>query len=193
MKKLLVSAAVAASLMAPGVAQAQAIPPAAVAVVDLEKVTADCVACKAATATLRSQVASMQNREKTLSDSLGTEQKSIQASVDALAGKAPDAALEARAKAWQSKRDQAAQEIAKLQQQIQNNQRYVQQQIQTKLGPIYQAVMTRRGANVLLESGSTLAATATIDVSNDVLAALNAALPSLSTSAPPAPAQPQGR
>ena len=193
MKKLLVSAAVAASLMAPAAVQAQAVPPAVVAVVDLERVTADCVACKAATSTLRNQVTSMQNREKTLSDSLGTEQKSIQASVDALAGKAPDAALEARAKAWQTKRDQAAQEVGKLQQQIQNNQRYVQQQIQAKLGPIYQAVMQRRGANVLIETGSTLAATANIDVSSDVLAALNAGLPSLSTTAPPAPAQPQGR
>jgi outer membrane protein len=193
MKKLLVSAALAASLMAPAAVQAQAVPPAAVAVVDLERVTTDCVACKVATSSLRGQVTSMQNREKVLSDSLGTEQKSIQASVDALAGKAPDAALEARAKAWQTRRDQAAQEVGRLQQQIQNNQRYVQQQIQTKLGPIYQAVMTRRGANVLLETGSTLAASATVDVTSDILAALNAGLPSISTTAPPAPAQPQGR
>jgi outer membrane protein len=193
MKKLLVSAAIAASLMAPAAVQAQAVPPAAVAVVDLERVTTDCVACKVATSTLRGQVTSMQNREKSLSDSLGTEQKAIQALVDALAGKAPDAALETRAKAWQSKRDQAAQEVGKLQQQIQNNQRYVQQQILAKLGPIYQTVMQKRGANVLIETGSTLATTTNIDVTSDVLAALNAGLPSLSTTAPAAPAQPQGR
>ena len=41
--------------------------------------------------------------------------------------------------------------------------------------------MQRRGANVLLEQGATLASPPTLDVTNDVLAALNAALPSVST------------
>ena len=55
--------------------------------------------------------------------------------------------------------------------------------------------MQRRGANVLLETGSTLAAASAVDVTNDVLAGLNAALPTISTTAPAAPAksQPQGR
>ena len=52
-----------------------------------------------------------------------------------------------------------------------------------------------RGANVMLEVGSTLATTTSIDVTNDVVAALNTALPSILTTAPAAPAQqqPQGR
>jgi hypothetical protein len=47
----------------------------------------------------------------------------------------------------------------------------------------------------MLELGSTLASASAIDVTNDVLAALNAALPSVATTAPAAPAQqqPQGR
>jgi hypothetical protein len=48
---------------------------------------------------------------------------------------------------------------------------------------------------MLVEIGQTLASGATLDVSNDVLTALNAALPSIATTAP-APArqtQPQGR
>jgi len=61
-----------------------------------------------------------------------------------------------------------------------------------KLGPIYQQVMTRRGANIMLETGSTLATSNSIDVTNDVLAALNTALPSLATTAP-AQSAPQGR
>jgi outer membrane protein len=194
MKTILLSAALAASLIAPSAVSAQAIPGAIVAVVDLEKVTSDCNACKTAAATLRSQVTSLQNREKTLTGPLETEQKSIQTAIDALSGKPADAALQARAKAWETKRQQAAQELARGQQQVQRNQQYIQQQISTKLGPIYQQVMQKRGANVLLEVGSTLAASANVDVTNDVVTALNAALPTLQTTAPAQPQQqPQGR
>ena len=171
MKTLFLTAAFVAAALAPTEASAQAMPAAVIAVVDLDRVTADCTACKTASAALRSQVTSLQNREKTLSTPLQTEGKSIQAAIDALAGKEPDAALQAR---------------------IQRNQQYIQKQIADKLGPIYQSVMQRRGANVLLETGSTLATTTSVDVTNDVLAALNTALPTIATVAP-AQAAPQGR
>jgi outer membrane protein len=195
MNKLLFSAALAASLGAGSAANAQAIPGAVIAVVDLEKVTSECSACKTAAATLRGQIAGLQTREQTLTGPLQTEQKAIQTAIDALKGKEPDAALQARAKAWETKRQQAAQEIGRQQDQIKRNQAYISQQIQTKLGPIYQQVMQKRGANVMLEVGSTLATTTTIDVTPDVVAGLNAVLPSIATTAPAAPAQqqPQGR
>ena len=194
MNKLLFSAALAASLGAGSAANAQAIPGAIVAVVDLEKVTSQCTACKTAAATLRSQIAGLQTREQALTTPLQTEQKAIQTAIDALNGKEPDAALQARAKAWETKRQQAAQEIGRQQDQIKRNQAYISQQIQTKLGPIYQQVMQKRGANVMVEIGSTLATSATLDVSNDVLASLNAALPTVQTTAPAAAQQqPQGR
>jgi hypothetical protein len=56
--------------------------------------------------------------------------------------------------------------------------------------------MQKRGANVMVEIGTTLASGASLDVTNDVLTALNATLPSISTTAPAQPqqqAQPQGR
>ena len=54
MNKLILSAAaLGTALVIPAAAQAQAIPAAVVAIVDLEKVTADCNACKTASATLR--------------------------------------------------------------------------------------------------------------------------------------------
>jgi len=53
--------------------------------------------------------------------------------------------------------------------------------------------MQKHGANVLLEVGSTLATTTSVDVTADVLAGLNAALPSIVTTAPAEPKQPQGR
>ena len=163
-----------------------------IAVVDLEKVTQECTACKSARTTLQGQLTALQNREKALSTPLETEQKAIQAAIDALAGKQPDAALQERIKAWEAKRQQAAQEITTQQQQIQRNSAYVSQQIASKLGPIYQQVMQRRGASIMIERGATLASASQLDVTNDVLTALYTAMPSVATTAP-AQQQPQGR
>ena len=192
MKTLLISTAFTAALIAPSAASAQALPAAVVAVVDLDRVTQECNACKTAQAALRGQITAYQTREKSLATPLETEQKSIQAAIDALKGKEPDAALQARVKAFQARQSQGAQELAAQQQQIQRNQQYIQKQIQDKLAPIYTSVMQRRGANLLVETGATLATTQNVDVTNDVLAALNTALPTVATTAPAA-AQPQGR
>jgi len=195
MNRMLVTAAFTAAILAPSVASAQTVPAAVIAVVDLERVTTDCNACKTATAALRSQASAEQNKEKTLATSLEGEQKSIQTAVDALNGKEPDAALQARIKAFQTKYQSAQQEAARGRQQLQANQAYISKQVNDKLGPIYQSVMQRRGANVMLETGATLATTTSVDVTNDVLAAINTALPTLQTVAPaaPKPATPQGR
>lgn len=192
MHRILISAAATAAMLAPATAQAQAIPAAVIAVVDLEKVTSDCNACKTAAATLRSQVTALQNRQKALAAPLETEQKALQAAVEALKGAQPDAALQARVRAFQQKEQQGSQELQRQQQQIQRNQAYIQQQIAQRLGPIYQQVMQRRGATVLLEQGSTLAAASSVDVTADVVTALNTALPTIQTTAP-AQQQPQGR
>ncbi len=191
--KNLLSAALAAAVLVPSIASAQAIPGAVVAVVDLDRVTSQCNACKNAQASLRSQATAEEAREKALITPLQTEQKAIQAAADALNGKPADAALQARAKSFQTKYEQAQQQAASGRAQLQANAAYVQKQVADKLGPIYQQVMQRRGANVLVETGATLATTTSVDVTNDVLAALNAALPSIATTAPAAPKQPQGR
>jgi Skp family chaperone for outer membrane proteins len=193
MKIFMIQAAVATALVgASAPAFAQTVPAAIIAVVDLEKVTAQCNACKSANTALTSQVNALRARQTALATPLETERKSIQAAVTALSGKAPDAALQARITAFQTKGQQASQEITRQEQQVQRNQAYIQQQIAAKLGPVYQQVMQRRGANVMLEVGSTLASGASLDVSNDVLAALNATLTSVQTTAP-AQAAPQGR
>lgn len=194
MKTLLISASLVAAAVLPSAAQAQAIPAAVIAVVDLDKVTSTCNSCKTAAAALRSQAQGLQTRQQALAGPLETEGKAIQTALDALNGKEPDAALKARATAWQTKRDQAAQELQAQQTQVQRNQQYIQKQISDKLGPIYTQVMQRRGANMMVEIGQTLASGQTLDVTNDVVAALNTALPSISTTAPaqPRPAT-QGR
>jgi len=194
MKKLLISVSLAAAAVLPSAAQAQAIPAAVVAVVDLDRVTSDCNACKTATAALRSQVQSYQSRENALAAPLQTEQKSIQAAIDALKGAEPDAALKARISAFQTRQQNGAQELQRQQDQIKRNQQYVQKQIADKLGPIYSQVMQRRGANIMVEQGATLATATSLDVTTDVIGALNTAMPTIQTVAPAAPANTtQGR
>jgi len=195
MKILLVTAALAAAVV-PTVASAQAIPAAVIGIVDLDRVTRDCTACKAATATLQSRATALQNRQRALIAPLETEGKAIRDAAEALKGKPADAALEARAKAWETKRNNAAQEVQRTQEQLQRDQQYITQQIAAKLAPIYSQVMQRRGANLLVEVGNTVAVSNTVDVTNDILTALNAALPSVQTNAPAASQQrqqPQGR
>jgi Skp family chaperone for outer membrane proteins len=193
MKTLLASAVFAAAIVTPSVASAQALPGAIIAVVDLEKVTNDCNACKTAAAALRTQVDALQKRQAALGTPLSAEQKSIQAAIDALNGKEPDEALKTRIRAFQTKQQQGSQELSAQEQQVQRNQQYIQKQIADKLGPIYQSVMQKHGANILMEVGSTLASSTSVDVSSEIIAGLNVALPTIQTAAPAEPAQPQGR
>jgi outer membrane protein len=193
MKILLVSAAFAAAAFAPVAATAQALPGAVIAVADIDRVTNDCNACKTAAAALRGQVTALQSRQNALATPLETEQKSIQAAVDALNGKEPDAALQARIRTFQGKQQAGAQELTAQQDQIKRNQQYISTQIGDKLGPIYQSVMQKHGANIMMEVGATLATTTSVDVTNDILAALNAALPTINPIAPAQAKQPQGR
>src|SRR5206468_3682459 len=158
-------------------------------------VRTNCNACKTAISALQSQAAAEDAREKALVAPLQTEQQSLQAAASALNGKPADAALQARAKAFQDKYQQAQEQASRGQQQLQANQQYILKQIEDKLGPIYAQVMQRRGANVMVEQGATLATASAVDVTNDVLTALNTALPAISPTAP-APArttQPQAR
>jgi outer membrane protein len=192
MNKILMAAAAAIAL-SPVSAQAQAVPGAVIAVVDLDKVTSECNACKTASASLRSQAQAIQAREKALGQQLETEGKAIQAEIDALKGAEPSAALKTKVQAFQTKQQNAVNEIQTGQANVQRNQAYVQQQVGQKLGPIYQQVMQRRGANLMIEVGSTLASSSALDVSAEVLAALNTAMPTLSTTAPAQAQTPQGR
>ncbi len=190
---LTTSAALAATLAIAAPAAAQRVPPASVAVVDLGRVSSECTACRTATAALQGQVAALRTRQQQLTASLQGEGTAIQTAIGALAGKTPDAALTARIRALQAKQDAANQELGRQQEQIQRNQQYIQQQINAKLQPVIDQVMQRRGANLVIEAGASLKAAPAIDVTADVLAGLNAALPSLATTAPAAPAAPTRR
>jgi Skp family chaperone for outer membrane proteins len=194
MKILLTSTAAIAAIFAfAAPAAAQKVPAANVAVVDTTRVTTECTACRAASVALQGQVTALRTRQQQLTTSLQAEGAAIQTAVNALNGKQPDATLTARIKAIQAKQDAANQELSRQQQQIQRNQQYVLQQIGAKLDPIIQQVMTQRGANIVIEASAALRSVPSLDVTNDVLTALNTALPSVSTTAPAAPAAPARR
>ena len=191
MKSMIKSVALASALLvAPVAAQAQAVPAAIVVVVDTQKIFADCTACKAAQTQLQSQATAIQQRAQALGAPLQAEAEAIQ---KAAGGKAPDAALQTRIRALQTKEGSANQEIQGRQQTFARNRAYVAEQINAKLNPIISQVMRTRGANIAVDQGATLAASSSLDVTADVLAQLNAQLPSVSVNAPAAPAAATGR
>jgi len=185
----LASAAILAGAVAsPVFAQAKT-PAAVIVTVDNDKILSECTACKAAQTQLQSQAQQIQTLSQTLGQPLQTEAEAIQ---KAAGGKAPDAALQARIQALQTKEASANQQLQTRQQTFQRNRAYVMQQLQAKLGPIVQQVMVSKGANLAIDVGATIAAAASLDVTNEVLAQLNTQLPSVSTTAPAAPAAQTG-
>ena len=195
-----IKAALAAFVMlTPAAAMAQAkVPAAAIAIVDTDRILRECTACKAAQTQLASQVQALQTRQQQLASPLQTEAQSIQTAVNALQGKAPDAALQGRINALQTKQTAANQELGKQEQTIRSTQANVVQQINAKLGPIVQAQLATSGATMIVDREGVLAFNPAIDITNAVLAQLNQQLPSVSVTPLPAqqqPAQqqPQGR
>lgn len=195
MKTFLAAAMVAASALA-APALAQRAPAAVVIVVDSDRIYRDCNACRTAQTQLQSQVQALRTRQQTLETQLRPEGQAIQTAVNALAGKQPDAALTNRVKAFQQRQETANQELARGQQNIQSIQANVLRQINERLQPAINQVMTQKGANLAVDVDATLAHGTAVNATNEVLAALNASLPSVSVT--PLPQQqtqqtPQGR
>jgi Skp family chaperone for outer membrane proteins len=195
MKKIILGAAFSAlALGVPGIAHAQKAPAAAIVVVDTDRVYRECTACVAAQTQLQALVTSTRNRAQELGEPLQTERQSLEEAAQALrnqtgaARTSGETALNTRLQAFQQKQTAAQQELAQLEQNIQSTQANVLRQINERLNPVITQVMNARGANIALDTNATLARSATLDVTNQVLAQLNAALPSVSVTPLPAPA-----
>ncbi|MDB5698852.1 MAG: outer rane chaperone Skp [Alphaproteobacteria bacterium] len=197
MNKLVFGTAFAALAIAvPASAPAQRLGAAVVAVIDTGRIFRECNACRTAQTQLQQQVEQARQRAQQLGQPLQTEGQSLENSLKALGGKAPDAALQGRIQAFQTRQNTANQELQNRQATIQRNQQYVATQINTKLDPIIKTVMQSRGANIAVDMQATLATSPSIDVTNDVLAQLNQQLTTVNVNAPAAPAnapQSQGR
>ena len=172
MTKLLFGSALAVLAAAlPAVASAQRLGPAVVAVVDTDRISRECTACRAAATQLQ------------------TQGQPIQTAVTALNGRQPDAALQQRITAFQTQQQNAQRELATAERNLQSTQLHVNQQIGARLQPIIGTIAQARGATVAVDRGSTLFAAPALDITNEVLAQLNQQLPSVSVT--PLPQQQQ--
>jgi len=192
MKKLAISLAAAVSaLTISGAAEAQQ--NAGILIVDTDRILNECTACKAAAAQLQSQVQQGRQRAQQLEATLKPEAEALEKAVQALGSKQPDAALQARIAAFRQKQQQGSTELSTRESSIQSTQAHVQQQIGSKVVQVVEQSRARRQATVVLSKSSTLASANTIDITGEVLAALNQQLPSVSVTPMPQQSRPQGR
>ena len=165
----------------------------AVLVVDTDRVLNECNACKAAGTQLQSQIQQGRQRAQQLEATLKPESESLQKAVEALGGKQPDAALQARIAAFRLKQQQGATDLSNRESAIQSTQQNVQQQIGRKVVEVVEQSRARRQAALVVSKQSTLANDAAIDITAEVIAAVNQQLPSVSVTPLPQQAKPQGR
>lgn len=188
-KTILAALAVAGASLGAGTAAAQALTEAKIAVVDVERVMRECTACVAANTQLQTQLTTLQQFAQQQGAPLQTEQTSLETALKAAAGK-PDAALQQRVQAFQTKAQGAQRQVSEREQTFQRNVAYVRQQIAQKMMPVVQQVAQQRGATVAVAKDSTLFSATSIDITAGVLTALNSQLPSVSVTAPPPAQQP---
>lgn len=192
MKKLAFAAF--AAILAPQAALAQNVPAPVIIVVDSNKAGTECTACRTALAQLQQQAQALQTYRTQLATPLQTEGQQLQNAIDALKGKQPDAALQARITAFGNKQSQAEQQVQARAQTFERNRAYVLQQIRTRIAPAIQVVQARRKANLVLDASSTAGFSPALDATADVTAELSRTLPSIATTAPAQAQQtPQGR
>lgn len=192
---MMLAALAVTTVSLPTAATAQRAPAATVVVVDSGRIYRECNACRTAQTQLQTQVTALQQRQQTLQNELRPEGEAIQAAITALQGRQPDAALRTRAEAFQTRQTQAAEELSRTQQNLQSIQANVLRQINVQLNPAINRIMTARGANLAVDVDATLAHAQALNVTNEVLAALNTALPSVGLTPLPQQQQqqPQGR
>jgi Skp family chaperone for outer membrane proteins len=196
MKNILLGAAMALSLAVPGTALAQRAPTAQIVVVDTDRIYRECTACRAAQGQLQSLGTQLQQRAQALGQPIETEFQSIQQAAAAArsqsgaARTAAETALQQRAQRLEQQRSTAQQELGRMEQNLRSTQANVLQQINARLNPIINQVMTARGANLALDVNATLAHSGALNVTDQVLTQLNAALPSVTVAPLPQAQQP---
>ncbi len=192
MRDFVKTVALAASLLMVGavppaaVAQTAALPPAAIVIVDMDRVVSQSAAGKQAMTEIQGKVTAAQTRANALQGQLKTEADAIQAGQanKSLAGPAFDS----RVKAFGEKQQSAQRELGRLEGEIQRSRQHVMKQISDGVNPIITAIMKERGATIAMPKAATLQHVAGLEVTTDVIARLDKALPKVSTTPPPAPA-----
>ena len=166
---------------------AQQLPAAVIVTVDRQEMIATSAAAKAAQAELKPKADALNARLSQLRTSLSAEEKALRDT------QPQQAALPAAIQAWQAKvrdfdarRGQADQELQRRQQEIQQSEQWVVKQINDGAQPIISTIMRERGANIAVDEQVTIQHAAAVDITADVIARLDKALPRVSIT-PPAP------
>ncbi len=168
-------------------ALAQTLPPPVVIIVDMDRVIGNSAAGKQAQAELKTRNDAIQARVASLRTQFGTEEETLAKSQPAQgAPPATVTAWQTKARDYQQRRQTAEQDLQKRGNDFQLSRQYVLKQITDATNPIITAVMRERGATIVLAEGATLQHAAAIDVTSDVIARLDKALPRVSTTAPAA-------
>lgn len=183
---LLRAAVATLALAAPFAATAQQLPAAVVAVVDRDRVAGTCTQCVAASQQLQAQAQAYQQRRTQLLTPLQTEGQAIQTAINAIPqGGQADAALQARARTFETNRDAAAAELQQREETLRRNQAFVVNQILERMNPLIGQVTRERGANVAVDVNATLAHNPAINVTDAVLALMNQNTAAFNVTAPP--------
>lgn len=185
-RKTAIAALALGFMAAPAVAQK--LSPPTIVIVDMDRIVNESAAGKTAGTEIQTKVSTLRTRATTLQTQLKADAEAIQKGQadKTLAG----AALEARAKAFGDKQQQAQQELGRLENDVQRTRQYVVDQITDAANPIITAVMREKGASIALQEGATLQHSASLDITNDVIARLNTATPRVSTKPPAETATP---
>ncbi len=96
----------------------------------------------------------------------------------------PRASLQAQYTAIQAKQQEGSAELQRIFAPVQRAQDYALTQIGTHMGSALKAVMTKRGANVVLVPQATVSYQPAIDATKDLTDQLNIEVPSVSTAVP---------
>jgi Skp family chaperone for outer membrane proteins len=184
----LVSALALAAVSVSAPATAQRLPASSMLIADVDQIVAESNAGRAAATELQTRVQVLEQRAATLRAQLETEATAIRTGQqnNTLTGQA----LEGRITAFEARQQAASQEIQRGQADLQRAQNFVSQQIGAALRPLFTAYMQERGASMIVPSSAVLQHAAGLDATQVLLTRLNGVLPSVSTTPPPAPAQP---
>jgi Skp family chaperone for outer membrane proteins len=184
MKKILIALALA-SVATPVLAQQ--LPAAVIVTVDRQEMIATSAAAKAAQTELKPKADALNARLNQLRTSLAAEEKTLRDTQPAQ-GAAPAAvqAWQTKVRDFDARRGQADQELQRRQQEIQQSEQWVVKQINDGAQPIISQIMRERGANIAVDEQVTIQHAAAIDITADVVARLDKALPKVSIT-PPAP------
>lgn len=190
MKKLLLALALAGASTQ---VLAQQLPAAVIVTVDSQEMIAASAAAKAAQAELKPKGDQLVARLNQLRTSLSAEDKTLR-DTQPQQGAAPAAitAWQAKVKDFDTRRQQADAELQRRQQEIQAAEQWVIKQITDASAPIVSTIMRERGANIAVDERVTLQHAASIDITADVLARLDKALPKVSVTPPAPPAAAPG-